>query len=215
MERVAGSGGRNRRYCSGSCKRIEDDTSRQLARLEARKNTECQWCFKLFTPKQKHLIGFCSVPCRGAGQRHLKVFGHRNQTPLRFCACGYLIQHDVGVSRAKPPRSKWCRDCREQRKREHDSQRSAHRQRKRRKAVSLGERFTKFDLYELYGSTCYLCGEPVSLRKDIPLTEIASIDHVIPIVSGGEHTMANCRLVHFVCNSRKGAKVLETVDHGR
>lgn len=93
--------------------------------------------------------------------------------------------------------------------------RSAHRQRLRRAAVSAGERFTRFDLYEIYGSACYLCGEQLSFRRDLPLTQSVSIDHVVPIVLGGEHTIANCRLVHFVCNSRKGAKPLELVSHGR
>lgn len=101
------------------------------------------------------------------------------------------------------------------RNRERDNQRSAHKQRLRRQAVSAGERFTRFDLYEIYGSACYLCGEEVSFRRDLPLAQSVSIDHVVPIVLGGEHTIANCRLVHFVCNSRKGAKPLEMISHGR
>lgn len=211
IKREVGSGGRNRRFCSATCK----NQMRSGTRMRARQNTECQWCFKLFTPKQKHPIGSCSNSCRIAARQHLQRWGSKHSTPLLFCACGHAIQHDPGVSRSKPPRSKWCRECREVRRREHDSQRSAHRQRLRRQAVAAGERFTRFDLYEIYGSVCYLCGGQLSLRRDVPLAQSVSIDHVVPIVLGGEHTIANCRLVHFVCNSRKGAKPLEMIDHGR
>lgn len=215
MTRDAGSGGRNRRFCSDWCKNQFRSAPLRQMKLAARQDTECQWCFRLFTPKQKHPLGSCSDSCRNAARNHLQRWGSKHSTPLPFCSCGHLIQHDPGVSRSKAPRSKWCRECREVRRREHDSQRSSHRQRLRRQAVVAGERFTRFDLYEIYGSSCYLCGEPLSFRRDLPLAQSVSIDHVVPIVLGGEHTIANCRLVHFVCNSRKGAKPLEMISHGR
>ena len=215
IKRADGSGGRNKKFCSTGCRINADTAKRAEVALGNRRDTECQWCFKLFTPKQKHRVGWCSSACRAAAHHHLQCWGDKHSTPLPFCACGDLIQHDPGVSRARPPRSKWCRECREVRRREHDSQRSSHRQRQRRAAVAAGERFTRFDLYETYGSACYLCGEQLSFRRDVPLAQSVSIDHVVPIVLGGEHTIANCRLVHFVCNSRKGAKPLELVSHGR
>lgn len=36
-----------------------------------------------------------------------------------------------------------------------------------------------------------------------------TLDHVIPLAKGGEHSRANVRCAHFICNSRRGAN-LET-----
>lgn len=33
----------------------------------------------------------------------------------------------------------------------------------------------------------------------------ATLDHIQPLSKGGEHSMRNVQLAHFVCNSRKGA----------
>ena len=30
-----------------------------------------------------------------------------------------------------------------------------------------------------------------------------TIDHIVPISLGGEHSYANCQAVHFMCNSKK------------
>jgi 5-methylcytosine-specific restriction endonuclease McrA len=53
--------------------------------------------------------------------------------------------------------------------------------------------------------TCYLCGGFVSI-------EDASLDHVIPISRGGDHTRGNVKLAHGRCNSLKGDKLLSELD---
>lgn len=58
------------------------------------------------------------------------------------------------------------------------------------------ERVTIRELFVRSGGVCYLCGEKV-IGKD------ATIDHVVPIAKGGEHSYANCRLAHRLCNSIK------------
>jgi 5-methylcytosine-specific restriction endonuclease McrA len=35
----------------------------------------------------------------------------------------------------------------------------------------------------------------------------ASVDHIIPLVLGGEHSMANVQAAHLVCNLRKGDRL--------
>lgn len=34
-----------------------------------------------------------------------------------------------------------------------------------------------------------------------------TLDHVVPLARGGEHSYRNVKLAHPLCNSRKGAKV--------
>ncbi len=48
---------------------------------------------------------------------------------------------------------------------------------------------------------CHLCGEFVRWDQ-------ASVDHLIPISKGGEHSYANTKLAHMTCNKRRGAKPL-------
>lgn len=48
----------------------------------------------------------------------------------------------------------------------------------------------------MWGGHCWLCGAPGA----------DSVDHVIPIIAGGPHILANLRPAHRSCNSSKGAK---------
>jgi 5-methylcytosine-specific restriction endonuclease McrA len=55
------------------------------------------------------------------------------------------------------------------------------------------------------GHDCYLCGEFVT-RKTV------SMDHVIPVSRGGNHTRENLRLAHSRCNSLKGDRLLSEIN---
>ncbi|HEU4590839.1 MAG TPA: HNH endonuclease, partial [Steroidobacteraceae bacterium] len=46
---------------------------------------------------------------------------------------------------------------------------------------------------------CKLCGVKVDRRLEWPHPMSASIDHIVPISKGGEHSNANCQLAHLVC----------------
>ena len=34
----------------------------------------------------------------------------------------------------------------------------------------------------------------------------ASLDHVMPLIAGGQHTRHNTQIAHWICNVRKGAR---------
>lgn len=53
--------------------------------------------------------------------------------------------------------------------------------------------------------TCHICGKWVSVHE-------ASLDHVVPLAKGGEHTHSNIRLAHKVCNSKKGDRLTSEID---
>lgn len=68
-------------------------------------------------------------------------------------------------------------------------------------------------LYERDHGVCYLCGEVCDWddKEERDGTIICgnrypSIDHVVPLSRGGEHSWQNVRLAHRICNTRKGAK---------
>ena len=53
--------------------------------------------------------------------------------------------------------------------------------------------------------TCYLCHRFVSVHE-------MTLDHVVPLVQGGTHTLDNLRLVHRACNSKKGTRQLSEIE---
>lgn len=77
--------------------------------------------------------------------------------------------------------------------------------RARRKASPSVERITRHEIYERDGGMCRLCGTV--------LAETAStMDHIIPLSRGGEHTRANIQLACRSCNSRKRDKLMSELD---
>lgn len=68
------------------------------------------------------------------------------------------------------------------------------------KDITLGK------LYERDNGICHLCGglcdwndEPNHIDSKYP-----SIDHLIPIANGGEHSWDNVKLAHWYCNTLRG-----------
>lgn len=68
------------------------------------------------------------------------------------------------------------------------------------------ERFTAIEIFERDNWTCYLCHEPVSQAPDCYNPKAATIDHVVPLSKGGQHTAANVRCACLTCNSSKQDK---------
>lgn len=55
------------------------------------------------------------------------------------------------------------------------------------------------------GWMCQICGKKVSKRKKCPDPLSPSLDHILPISKGGEHSNKNTQLAHLKCNMSKNA----------
>ncbi len=80
--------------------------------------------------------------------------------------------------------------------------------RQRKKDATVG--VVDFDLIrERDGDICYLCGSKV--RDDVGSRhpEKRSMDHMIPISRGGDHSMANIRTACSKCNLKKGRRTYD------
>jgi 5-methylcytosine-specific restriction endonuclease McrA len=53
--------------------------------------------------------------------------------------------------------------------------------------------------------TCGICHKSIDRTLIYPDHGYRSIDHVIPLSLGGEHTYDNARIAHWICNVRRGA----------
>lgn len=65
-------------------------------------------------------------------------------------------------------------------------------------------------LYDEDGPTCHLCGLDTD-PDDVGGLSYPTLDHVVPLASGGLHERLNTRLAHLYCNSVKGARPLTEI----
>lgn len=76
----------------------------------------------------------------------------------------------------------------------------------RRRALQWGATFEAFLTSEIAkrdGWICGICGQPIDRKVKFPDPMYRSIDHVQPLSKGGEHTRANVRITHMICNVRR------------
>lgn len=85
---------------------------------------------------------------------------------------------------------------------------------KRFKGAIIDNDITLHKLFRMSGGVCYLCGgvcdwdaKTIINGRPYARAMYPSIDHVIPLSKGGEHSWNNVRLAHLGCNSSKGAKM--------
>lgn len=69
-------------------------------------------------------------------------------------------------------------------------------------AASIGT----VDLTEIIkrdGDICHICGIAVDPNAETYAPLARTFDHVIPLISGGAHSMDNVKVAHRLCNVRK------------
>jgi 5-methylcytosine-specific restriction endonuclease McrA len=93
-----------------------------------------------------------------------------------------------------------------QRRQRASASRASHARRVRRPNATV-ESFDPHEVYNRDQWACGLCGEPVNPETRYPDPMCPSLDHVIPLVAGGDHSRANTQLAHWYCNVRKGASM--------
>lgn len=98
-----------------------------------------------------------------------------------------------------------------------DQRRQAERKRRAARLGNGWEDYTEAEVLDLYGTDCYLCGEPIDLsaprRPGIPGWERGlHIDHLIPISKNGPDTKENVRPTHGPCNLSKHDLLLADLD---
>lgn len=68
-----------------------------------------------------------------------------------------------------------------------------------RKVSAYVEDVSVLVLLEMSDGSCGVCGEDIAPGNE-------SIDHILSLAGGGEHSYANTQVVHRRCNSVKGAR---------
>jgi 5-methylcytosine-specific restriction endonuclease McrA len=73
-----------------------------------------------------------------------------------------------------------------------------------RRGAVRGSNVVAAHVYERDGWMCWICEAPLDRAAVVPAYEAPTLDHVVALALGGEHTMDNLRAAHFICNSRRG-----------
>ncbi len=74
----------------------------------------------------------------------------------------------------------------------------ARKRRARLRGVDVFETVRVDELYERDGGRCGICRKPCVYGE-------ASVDHIVPIAHGGDHSYQNTQLAHHSCNISRGA----------
>lgn len=84
------------------------------------------------------------------------------------------------------------------------ARRSNAARRRARERNAVVERYSRIAIFERDGWRCHICRRKVIRTAVVPHPLAPTIDHLLPLASGGSDTAANVATAHFLCNSTKG-----------
>jgi 5-methylcytosine-specific restriction endonuclease McrA len=85
-------------------------------------------------------------------------------------------------------------------------QRNSAERRARTRGARVGAPFTRQYIGERDSWQCALCGQPIDPTLKWPDPMSQSLEHIVPLALGGEHSKDNCTIAHLSCNSRGGTR---------
>lgn len=185
------------RYCSDKCARREENNKRNAKREEDRPLSKCAYCGQVFKNRGGRI--YCSQYCYIESKRPTLI---KSSCPI----CGSEVTQ-------RGRKRKYCsKDC-AIKAQEKVYRRNSLTRRALRVTNGKAERINPKEIFERDGWRCQLCGKKVSkkLYKTKGTKRYAnapSLDHIIPLSKGGEHTRANVQCACYQCNCEKGAREL-------
>lgn len=84
------------------------------------------------------------------------------------------------------------------------NQRKCALRRARKKSAPVVEVVDPTSIFDRDGWKCWLCGGHVDATLSGRHLEGPTMDHIVPLSHGGDHTAANVRLAHRKCNTKRG-----------
>lgn len=73
-----------------------------------------------------------------------------------------------------------------------------------------GDRIDHLTLFELHGWTCVICRKEINRHLRLPNWFAATVEHIVPLASGGTHTWDNVAPAHYRCNALKGDSLMNS-----
>lgn len=188
---------------------------------------DCAYCGERCIPGEgvaKHAAKFCGYDCKaewhrlhpdGATYRYREGERERSATSRKHREARRRLEEALAPGRPRQWFEGPCRGCGERlvgcfvgsKKAHYCSatccRRDARHRRRARKRKAFVEEVWRPVLFERDNWTCQLCGDAVNPNLKYPDPMAATVDHIVPLAKGGEHSYANTQLAHALCNSLK------------
>jgi hypothetical protein len=196
--------------------RKAENAARKVADATVERLFLCQYCSVQFVRKPRASKRFCSSRCaRNNMARNNRVKAEARDSGTRTCLeCHreFRVPYSHG---ARGPRRLCSRTCAKRRNRrsirsnQGKSKDKSHATRARERGLPV-ERVNRVAVFARDCWRCQLCGKatPHRLLKSFKHPDAPTLDHIVPIASGGGHTWANVQCACRSCNSCKSAKPL-------
>jgi 5-methylcytosine-specific restriction endonuclease McrA len=156
-------------------------------------------CTRCHVTKPLDALGIRRIAADGH-QSRCKACQQQRQKAFRVAHPEYVRQRDaryrqVYAEKIRARRARWGRAH------PGKSQQYAARRRARKRRAGKIEPIDRDYVYKRDRGICSICGRKVR-KKDM------SMDHIIALAQGGEHSLTNVTLVHLQCNTRKRTRVV-------
>lgn len=184
----------DRKYCGATaCQEVRQRADRDAVEASKGPRPECRNCGKQM-PRREDAVYCDARPCRTA-KYHAKQATRPRCSELG-CGSPVIAKGLCGSHYSKVWRSENL-----------DRSRDNRRARKARVRDAFVEPVLASEVFERDGWICGLCSSPIPRDAVWPDLLSPSVDHIVPLSRGGEHSMANVQASHLSCNSRKQASV--------
>jgi hypothetical protein len=227
-----GTVGRPKKWCSAECRRNRSAERERLSRRSlGMEKRDCRICLKPLNPNGEWLHGhklYCSRECGHLARcvQSLCVICQEPffHLPNAGTTCSYKCRGMFNwQKKALELEAYTCKTCDQtfiapkQANRTFCGQVCHDAYYKKRRSLLLNatrrltqmghhtsvEAIVPIEVFKRDNWTCWICTQPIDRGQQWPQPLSPTIDHVIPITKGGEHTMANVRCAHAVCNNKK------------
>lgn len=194
--------GHKLRFCSHQCsgedkRRVAAE--KRLGSFSALPWADCDVCQKPFINRSG--AKRCGPECSAEYERRRAREIGRRDTAVRRAARGVCNCRECGTEFGAEYRRVYCSEACANRVARRGSKARARRRKRFRQAKRPGEVITMAALIERDAGLCQICKRKVSIGSWSDGDRLApTVDHIIPIAHGGDHTWKNVQLAHAQCN---------------
>lgn len=200
------------KYCSDKCRRTayaEQHPKKDATTKKKKYRRNCSFCGQQFETNYPNQIYCGEDCCYKANLKQKREQWASAYIPRKYICkeCGTEFTTECGDTHSVF----CCQRCADKNERRKEHQTDRHKQymktmkhvREKQIAAAFVETVYYDAIFERDHGTCQICGLPVSVNAGREGRWSGTIDHIIPLSLGGEHSMNNCQLAHRVCNSLK------------
>lgn len=183
---------------------LEQHKAERLERANAKPLCDkfCPGCRRSFKAACRS-VRYCGERCRNrVARRRAYKPKPKPKTAWQCIVCG-----DSFLAHTTRLRPMYCTNrCskKAQKKKESCKERMRDYARRRCRSTKTDEAISPFEIFARDGWRCGICGKKVKRFAQVPDPLAPTIDHIVPVSKGGEHTKQNVQCAHFLCNARRG-----------